>query len=159
MRALLEIEYCGISGTTNLHSIGRKPHFFEYCQNARLHFSSYDQIVINITELLRMGADMLEKSQDRVTEQRNESGREIDPQAISDALFVLGATGISIVRELIDSLPERPRLRSNSDSSIFSTEEVEKVLSQIVARMGLVEESELAALRKRLMDLESKLGN
>lgn len=106
-----------------------------------------------------MGADMLEKSQERVVEQRSESGREVDPQAISDALFVLGATGVSIVRELIDSLPERPRFRSNAGNSIFSTEEVEKVLSQIVARMGLVEESELAALRKRLVDLESKLTN
>ena len=106
-----------------------------------------------------MGADMLEKSQDRVAEQRSESGREIDPQAISDALFVLGATGISIIRELIDSLPERPRLKSKTEDSIFSTEEVEKVLSQIVARMGLVEETELAALRKRLIDLESKLSN
>ena len=119
-------------------------------QNAKSGFSSYHQRVINIAELLRMGADMLEKSQERVVEQRSESGREVDPQAISDALFVL---------ELIDSLPERPRFRANSDNSIFSTEEVEKVLSQIVARMGLVEESELAALRKRLVDLESKLNN
>lgn len=128
-------------------------------QNAKSGFSSYHQRVINIAELLRMGADMLEKSQERVVEQRSESGREVDPQAISDALFVLGATGVSIVRELIDSLPERPRFRANSDNSIFTTEEVEKVLSQIVARMGLVEESELAALRKRLVDLESKLNN
>lgn len=105
-----------------------------------------------------MGADMLETSQNRVSEQREQSGREVDPQAISDALFVLGATGLSVLRELIESLPERPKFKSNTDKSIFSNEEVEKVLTGLVARMGLVEESELAALRKRIIDLEAKLA-
>lgn len=105
-----------------------------------------------------MAADTLEKSQTRVAQQREESGREVDPQAISDALITLGATGVSIVRELIDSLPERPKFRSNSDSSLFSTTDVEDVLNKMIARLGLVEETEIAALRKRIADLEAKLS-
>jgi len=101
---------------------------------------------------------MLEKSQTRVTEQREQSGREIDPQAISDAIFILGASGISVIRELIDSLPDRPRFKSHSDNSSFSASDVEGVVNQLIARLGLVEESELAALRKRIADLEAKLA-
>lgn len=114
--------------------------------------------MINVAELLRMSADMLEKSQTRVATQREESGREIDPQAISDALFVLGATGVSVIRELIDTLPERPKFRSNSESGTFTATDVEGVVNQLIARLGLVEESELAALRKRINDLEARLG-
>lgn len=101
---------------------------------------------------------MVETSQARVDSQRQESGREVDPQAISDALFVLGATGISIIRELIDSLPERPQLKRKSDGSIFNETDVKDVLSKMIAGMGLVEESDLAALRKRIIDLEAKLA-
>ena len=114
--------------------------------------------MINVAEILRMSADMLEKSQTRVAAQREESGREIDPQAISDALFVLGATGVSVIRELIDTLPERPKFRSNSENGTFTATDVEGVVNQLIARLGLVEESELAALRKRINDLEAKLS-
>lgn len=100
---------------------------------------------------------MLESSQSRVAQQRQESGREVDPQAISDALFMLGATGISVLRELVESLPQLPHRKSNSDS--FSASDVEGVVNQLIARLGLVEESELAALRKRINDLEAKLNN
>lgn len=118
--------------------------------------SSYDQIVFNVSDLLRTTADMLENSQNRVTEQREQSGREVDPQAISDALFTLGATGVSIIRELVESLPDLPRRKS--DSGNFSASDVEGVVNQLIARLGLVEESELAALRKRINDLEAKLN-
>jgi len=114
--------------------------------------------VINVSEVLRMAADTLEKSQSRVTEQREKSGREVDPQAISDALYTLGATGVSIVKELIDSIPERPRFRNNSDSAGFTAADVEGVVNQLIARLGLVEESELAALRKRIADLEALIA-
>ena len=113
--------------------------------------------MINVSDLLRSAADMLENSQNRVAQQREQSGREVDPQAISDALLMLGATGVSIVRELIESLPELPRQKSNSSS--FSASDVEGVVNQLIARLGLVEESELAALRKRINDLEAKLNN
>ncbi len=113
--------------------------------------------MINVSDLLRSAADMLENSQNRVAQQREQSGREVDPQAISDALLMLGATGVSIVRELIESLPELPRHKSNSSS--FSASDVEGVVNQLIARLGLVEESELAALRKRINDLEAKLSN
>lgn len=127
-------------------------------QNALIQNARYDQSVINVSDLLRMSADMLEKSQNRVAEQRAESGREIDPQAISDALFTLGASGVSVIRELIDSLPDRPKMRGNSGDASFSATDVEGVVNQLIARLGLVEESELAALRKRIADLEAKLG-
>ena len=121
-------------------------------------FGHYDQRVINVSDLLRMSADMLEKSQTRVTQQREQSGREIDPQAISDAIFILGASGIAVIRELIDSLPDRPKFKSHFEKSSFSAEDVEGVVNQLIARLGLVEETELAALRKRIADLEAKLA-
>ena len=113
--------------------------------------------MINISDILRSTADLLENSQNKVVQQREQSGREVDPQAISDALFMLGATGISILRELFESLPDLPRRHSNNSS--FSASDVEGVVNQLIARLGLVEESELAALRKRLNDLEAKLNN
>lgn len=105
-----------------------------------------------------MAADTLEKSQTHVSEQREQSGREVDPQAISDALLTLGTTGASILRELFESLPTPPKLRLNSDAPIFSATDIEDVLTKTIARLGLVEESELAALRKRIADLEAKLN-
>ena len=113
--------------------------------------------MINISDILRSTADLLENSQNKVVQQREQSGREVDPQAISDALFMLGATGISILRELFESLPDLPRRHSNN--SLFSATDVEGVVNQLIARLGLVEESELAALRKRINDLEAKLNN
>lgn len=126
-------------------------------QSAIRQKSSYDQSVINVSDLLRSAADMLENSQNRVADQREQSGREVDPQAISDALLMLGATGVSVVRELIESLPDLPRRKSNSSS--FSASDVEGMVNQLIARLGLVEESELAALRKRINDLEARINN
>ena len=153
------IEYCGISGTLNFLIKVKRAHFgSKYFENAKTQEGRYDQSVINFAQVLRMAADMVETSQAKVDSQRQESGREVDPQAISDALFVLGATGLSIIRELVDSLPERPHLKRRTENSIFNEADVRDVLSKLVAGMGLVEESDLAALRKRIIDLEAKLA-
>lgn len=115
--------------------------------------------MINVSDLLRGIADTLEQSQNNLSKQREASGREVDPQAISDALVTLGATGISVARELFDSIPEQFKKRERGESSIFSAAEVEDVINKIVARLGLVEESDVAGLRKRIADLEAKLNS
>ena len=110
--------------------------------------------------MLRMAADAVDdfqgKTQQRYADQR-EAG--VDSQAVVDAVATLTASALAGLAQAA------PRLRGESccdcqcvtesgGGSASVVDEVEKAFG----RLGLVQESELAALRKRVVDLEAKLS-
>lgn len=111
---------------------------------------------------LRMTADAVDdfqgKARERYDEQR-ESG--VDSQAVVDALATLTASAAASIAEMAP----RPRGGCQCDcdrpsgtttgSAVDVADEVERAFG----RLGLVQESELAALRKRVVDLEAKLAD
>lgn len=114
--------------------------------------------MLDFASLLRQAADTLDSISDRVKEQRaDEDAPMVDTDAVNAAVVTLSATAISAVLDLVDTLPRPgnfPRIHDAPQSDSGSVaEEVDKV----VGRLGLVQEDELAALRKRVLDLEARL--
>lgn len=111
-----------------------------------------------LARFLHMSADVVEdfqsKARDRYNEQR-ESG--VDSQAVVDALATLTA---SIVAGVAEVTP-KPRGGCQCDCGQSGTQgpsaDVAEEVEKAFGRLGLVQETELAALRKRVADLESRL--
>lgn len=114
---------------------------------------------------MRQAADMLDASKHNVQSRREEQGREIDPQAILDAVYTLGASATAVIKEAVEDISSRNKCcnnKSSADDDLYneagmSAPDVENTVNKLIARLGLVEESELAALRKRVVDLEAQL--
>lgn len=119
--------------------------------------------------MMRMAADAFEDFDKKIRSQMSENREQgVDSQSLVDAVATLGAGGAALAMELIDKLPKPGRVSSscdcggdcgstgpqdvtiNQNSSVDIASEVEKAAS----RMGLVQEDELAALRKRVIELE-----
>ena len=111
--------------------------------------------------MLRMTADAVDDFQGKARERYNEQREAgVDSQAVVDALATLAASAAAGAAEFA------PRQRGcqcdngagkSGASAAFAniSDEVEKAFG----RLGLVQESELAALRKRVVDLEAKLAS
>ena len=121
--------------------------------------------MFDFPSLMRQAADMLDASRNNVESRREEQGREIDPQAILDAFYTLGASATAVVKEAIEDISSRNKCshsKNAADDDLYSeagmsAPDVETTVNKLIARLGLVEESELAALRKRVIDLENQL--
>ena len=119
--------------------------------------------MIDFAHLLRRAADSLDDVSNQVrTSRLNDETPTVDTDALSQAFVSVSATAVATIMNLVESLP-RPGSQScctNSDSSHSDTSaDVEQEVDKVIGRMGLVQEDELAALRKRVADLESKLGH
>lgn len=119
--------------------------------------------MIDFSYLLRRAADSLADVSDQVrTSRLNDETPTLDTEALSQAFVSLSATAVTTLMNLVESLP-RPGSQfgcNHSDSSDADVSaDVEQEVDKVIGRMGLVQEDELAALRKRVADLESKLGH
>lgn len=112
--------------------------------------------MIDFARVLRVVADAVEdfqhKAQVSYADQR-ESG--IDSQAVVDALATLGASIAATAAEVV----ARPHCQcGNHAGTAAQPVDVTAEVDKAFGRLGLVQEAELAALRKRVVDLEQRLG-
>lgn len=109
---------------------------------------------------MRLAADALDNSIKRVESQRAENNTAAaDPSEILDALITLGQAGIVAVQEIGKNIP-KPNVGGCScekSSEDLLDDVLSEELDRLVGRLGLVQEDELAALRKRVADLEAEL--
>jgi hypothetical protein len=111
-----------------------------------------------LSSLLRRAADTLDSINVRVEEHRNdEDAPLLDTEAVNEAVVTLSASTISAVLDIFDSLP-RPFHREETVTE-QSSDLIEQEVDKVIGRMGLVQEDELAALRKRVVELEQRLEN
>ena len=103
--------------------------------------------MIDVPGIMRVAADLLENYSDRVRTAQEDGS--VDAQAILNSLVTLSAGASIAAREAFDSLP-RPGKRDEDEFDVDVAVEVDR----IVGLMGLVQEEELAALRKRVVELE-----
>lgn len=115
--------------------------------------------MLDFASMLRQAADTLDSINDRVKEQRNdEDAPMIDTDAVTAAVVTLSATAISAVLDLVDTLPRPPHFTRSSAETGADSGSVAEEVDKVVGRLGLVQEDELAALRKRVLDLEARLS-
>jgi BMFP domain-containing protein YqiC len=117
--------------------------------------------VIDFAHLLRRAADSLDDVTNQVrTSRLNDETVTLDTEALSQAFVSVSATAVATLMNLMESVP-RPgsqfacKHAESAESDV--TADVEQEVDKVIGRMGLVQEDELAALRKRVADLESKL--
>jgi hypothetical protein len=116
--------------------------------------------MLDFASMLRQAADTLDSINDRVKEQRaDEEASMIDTEAVTAAVVTLSATAISAVLDLVDTLPRPTTCGRNSAETEAGSGSVAEEVDKVVGRLGLVQEDELAALRKRVLDLEARLSN
>ena len=120
----------------------------------------YAEPMLDFASMLRQAADTLDSVSDRVKEQRlDEDAPMIDTDAVTAAVVTLSATAISAVLDLVDTLPKPGNFMRHHESHESDSGSVAEEVDKVVGRLGLVQEDELAALRKRVLDLEARLTN
>ena len=111
-----------------------------------------------LSAVLRRAADTLDSINTRVEEHRQDADAPmIDTNAINEAVITLSASTISAVMDIFESIP-RPTCSHRESASEQDSDLIEQEVDKVVGRMGLVQEEELAALRKRVIELEHKLA-
>ena len=119
----------------------------------------YAEPMLDFASMLRQAADTLDSVSDRVKEQRlDEDAPMIDTDAVTAAVVTLSATAISAVLDLVDTLPKPGNFMRNHEAHESDSGSVAEEVDKVVGRLGLVQEDELAALRKRVLDLEARLS-
>lgn len=116
--------------------------------------------MIDISQALRLAADALDNSVKRVETQRAQNNtKPADPSEVLDAFIALGQAGMAAAQELGKKLPRphAPNCTCNDSAEKLLDDTLTEELDRLVGRLGLVQEDELAALRKRVADLESQL--
>lgn len=127
-------------------------------ENAELGCAIYSVSVNPLSALLRRAADTLDSINTRVEEHRQDADAPmVDTNAINEAVITLSASTISAVMDIFDSIP-RPACNHRETASDQDSTVIEEEVDKVVGRMGLVQEEELAALRKRVIELEQKLA-
>jgi hypothetical protein len=115
--------------------------------------------MLDFASMLRQAADTLDSINDRVKEQRaDEQAPMVDTEAVTAAVVTLSATAISAVLDLVDTLPRPANFTRGHDAQTSEAGSVAEEVDKVVGRLGLVQEDELAALRKRVVDLEAALS-
>ncbi|NBU31668.1 MAG: hypothetical protein EBS36_00635 [Actinobacteria bacterium] len=115
--------------------------------------------MFDLSSILRQAADTLDSIGNRVREQRaDESAPMVDVDAVNAAVVTLSASAISALLDLADTLPRPNMCNRDHEGSADVSESVADEVDKVVGRLGLVQEAELAALRKRVVELEEKLA-
>ena len=110
----------------------------------------------NLKAFAGIAKDILEESVDQIKTNVSENSKDgVDTKLVVEAITAVGTLAGGIIVEFLDKLP-KPSCGSGSVDekarNLASTE-----LEKLIGRMGLVQEDELAALRKRVVDLEAAL--
>ena len=104
---------------------------------------------------MSMAQEMLEESVNQIKTNVEENSKEgVDTKMVVEAITAVGTLVGGILVEVASRLP-KPECKGSGEGSARETIATE--LDKIIGRMGLVQEDELAALRKRVVDLEAAL--
>ena len=110
----------------------------------------------NLKAFAGIAKDILDESVDQIKTNVSENSKDaVDTKLVVEAITAVGTLAGGIIVEFLDKLP-KPSCGSGSvdeKARNLATTELEK----LIGRMGLVQEDELAALRKRVVDLEAAL--
>ena len=111
--------------------------------------------MIDIRSAMSMAQEMLEDSVNQIKTNVEENSKDgIDTRLVVEAITAVGTLAGGIIMEVASKLP-KPECKGTSEGGARETVIAE--VDKIIGRMGLVQEDELAALRKRVIDLEEAL--
>jgi hypothetical protein len=112
--------------------------------------------VIDIRAAMSMAQEMLEDSVNQIKTNVEENSKDgIDTRLVVEAITAVGTLAGGIIMEVASKLP-KPECKGAAEGGARETVIAE--VDKIIGRMGLVQEDELAALRKRVVDLEAALA-
>jgi BMFP domain-containing protein YqiC len=111
--------------------------------------------VIDIRAAMSMAQEMLEDSVNQIKTNVEENSKDgIDTRLVVEAITAVGTLAGGIIMEVASKLP-KSECKGTCEGGARETVIAE--VDKIIGRMGLVQEDELAALRKRVVDLEEAL--
>jgi hypothetical protein len=111
--------------------------------------------VIDIRAAMSMAQEMLDESVNQIKTNVEENSKDgIDTKMVVEAITAVGTLAGGIIMEFAAKLPKPGTGGVDEQARKLVTTELDK----IIGRMGLVQEDELAALRKRVVDLEAALA-
>lgn len=112
--------------------------------------------MIDIRAAMSMAQEMLEDSVNQIKTNVEENAKEgVDTKMVVEAITAVGTLVGGIIVEVASKLP-KPEFKGTGEGGARETVIAE--VDKIIGRMGLVQEDELAALRKRVVDLEAALA-
>ena len=104
---------------------------------------------------MSMAQEMLEESVNQIKTNVEENSKDgIDTRLVVEAITAVGTLAGGIIMEVASKLPKSECKGTGAGGA---RETVVAEVDKIIGRMGLVQEDELAALRKRVVDLEEAL--
>ena len=109
----------------------------------------------NLREFSAIAKDILDESVNQIKTNVSENSKDgVDTKLVVEAITAVGTLAGGIIVEFMAKLP-KPSCSGSGEGSARETIIAE--VDKIIGRMGLVQEDELAALRKRVVDLEEAL--
>lgn len=114
--------------------------------------------MIDFRSILNLAQEMAGDSAARIKENVKENAQDgVDSQMVVDAVTAVGTLFAGIATEVVANLPKPPGFSAGSLDA-EARKVIDKEIDVIVGRLGLVQEDELAALRKRVVELEKLVG-
>lgn len=112
----------------------------------------------NLKGFAGIAKDILEESVNQIKTNVSENSKDgVDSKLVVEAITAVGTLAGGIIVEFLDKLPKPNCGAGSADEKARNLASAE--LEKLIGRMGLVQEDELAALRKRVVDLEAALKN
>jgi hypothetical protein len=112
----------------------------------------------NLKGFAGIAKDILEESVNQIKTNVSENSKDgVDTKLVVEAITAVGTLAGGIIVEFLDKLPKPNCGAGSVDEKARNLASAE--LEKLIGRMGLVQEEELAALRKRVVDLEAALKN
>ena len=112
----------------------------------------------NLRAFAGIAKDILEESIDQIKTNVSENSKDgVDTKLVVEAITAVGTLAGGLSVEFLDKLPKPGFNVGSVDEKARHLASAE--LEKLIGRMGLVQEDELAALRKRVVDLETALKN
>ena len=106
-------------------------------------------------EFSAIAKDILDESVNQIKTNVSENSKDgVDTKLVVEAITAVGTLAGGIIVEFMAKLP-KPSCSASGEGG--ARESVIAEVDKIIGRMGLVQEDELAALRKRVVDLEEAL--
>ncbi|MEJ6493073.1 MAG: hypothetical protein QNM01_00445 [Actinomycetes bacterium] len=110
----------------------------------------------NLKAFAGIAKDILDESVDQIKTNVSENSKDgVDTKLVVEAITAVGTLAGGIIVEFLDKLPKPGCSTGSVDEKARNLASTE--LEKLIGRMGLVQEDELAALRKRVVDLEAAL--
>ena len=110
----------------------------------------------NLRDFSAIAKDILDESVNQIKTNVSENSKDgVDTKLVVEAITAVGTLAGGIIVEFMAKLP---KLECKGTGEGTARETVAAEIDKIIGRMGLVQEDELAALRKRVVDLEAALA-